>query len=169
MGWTGIFDAIRKNNGTIDRKATLEREFAGWSNGESITKMLKGSMAGSVFYAAMETTSPDGREVWALVVLTSVNGGEFCYKEMDETCGPCEAACPVSILDALTPTTNETANAWRQRCRENIEKKKTGAGRIPRNATKLYITFLVDTSASKKGDSCMVYKIDGAWVYTSNR
>ena len=167
MGWTGIFNAIRKSNGTIDRKETLEREFSGWSNGESITKMLKGSMAGSVFYAAMETTTPAGREVWALVVLTSTNGAEFCYKDMDETCGPCEASCPVSILDALTPTTNETANSWRQRCRENIEKKKTGAGRIPRNATQLYITFLRDTTASRAGESVMVYKIDGAWIYTS--
>lgn len=167
MGWTGIFNAIRKSNGTIDRKATLERDFSGWSNGESITKMLKGSMAGSVFYAAMETTTPAGREVWALVVLTSTNGAEFCYKEMDETCGPCEASCPVSILDALTPTTNETANAWRQRCRENLEKKKAAAGRIPRNATQLYITFLRDTTASRAGESVMVYKIDGAWIYTS--
>lgn len=167
MGWTGIFDAIRKSNGTIDRKATLERDFSGWSNGESITKMLKGSMAGSVFYAAMETTTPAGREVWALVILTSTNGAEFCYKDMDETCGPCEASCPVSILDALTPTTNETANAWRQRCRENLEKKKAAAGRIPRNATQLYITFLRDTTASRAGESVMVYKIDGAWIYTS--
>lgn len=167
MGWTGIFDAIRKSNGTIDRKATLERDFSGWSNGESITKMLKGSMAGSVFYAAMETTTPAGRDVWALVILTSTNGAEFCYKDMDETCGPCEASCPVSILDALTPTTNETANAWRQRCRENLEKKKAAAGRIPRNATQLYITFLRDTTASRAGESVMVYKIDGAWIYTS--
>lgn len=167
MGWTGIFDAIRKSNGTIDRKATLEREFSGWTSGENKTTMLKGSMAGSVFYAAMETTTPAGREVWALVILTSTNGAEFCYKEMDETCGPCEASCPVSILDALTPTTNETANAWRQRCRENLEKKKAAAGRIPRNATRLYITFLRDTTASRAGESVMVYKIDGAWIYTS--
>ena len=38
--------------------------------------------------------------------------------------GPYESNCPKSILDLLSPTDNECANAWRQRCRENLEKKK---------------------------------------------
>lgn len=165
MGWTGIFDAIRKSNGQIDRKSTLEREFAGWKHATGETVMLKGSMAGSVFYAAMQTTTQNGVDVWALVVLTGVNGGEFRYKEMTEDEHPYYFSCPISILNALTPTTNENANAWRQKCMEEYSKKKTTAGRIPRNATQLYITFLVDTSASKKGYSTMIYKSDGKWIY----
>ena len=172
MGWTGIFNAIRKANGTIDRKATLEREFSGWTSGDKITRMIKSGMSGSTFYAAMETTTEAGREVWALVVLTSLNGGEFCYKEMDETEGPYYYECPKGILDALTPTTNATANEWRQKCREAREKKKAAAGRIPRNAARLYITFLVSTSASKAGESVTVEKIRDQWIYvdkTGNR
>ena len=165
MGWTGIFDAIRKSNGQIDRKSTLEREFAGWKHATGETVMLKGSMAGSVFYAAMQTTTQNGVDVWALVVLTGVNGGEFRYKEMTEDEHPYYFSCPISILNALTPTTNENANAWRQKCMEEYSKKKTTAGRIPRNATQLYITFLVDTSASKKGYSTMIYKSNGKWIY----
>lgn len=165
MGWTGIFDAIRKSNGQIDRKATLEREFAGWKHTTGETVMLKGSMAGSVFYAAMQTTTKNGVDVWALVVLTSVNGVEFRYKEMTEDEHPYYFSCPISILNALTPTTNENANAWRQKCMEEYSKKKTTAGRIPRNATQIYITFLVDTSASKKGYSTMIYKSNGKWIY----
>lgn len=172
MGWTGIFNAIRKENGTIDKKATLEREFSGWKNSQSSTRMLKGSMNGSTFYAAMETSGPDGLEVWALVVLTSVNGAEFCYKEMSEDEGPYSYGCPKGILDALTPTTNEHALEWRQKCREQLEKKKAAAGRIPRDAKRLYITFLVNTSASKAGDSVTVEKINDEWIYidkTGNR
>ena len=40
----------------------------------------------------------------------------FGYKDMDETCGPCEDACPERILRLLTPTTNEHALDWRRRC-----------------------------------------------------
>jgi hypothetical protein len=36
---------------------------------------------------------------------------------MDETCGPYEKKCPLSILNLLTPTDNEWANEWRKQCR----------------------------------------------------
>lgn len=34
--------------------------------------------------------------------------------------GPCEAECPVAILDLLTPTDAEYAVAWRERCRAAV-------------------------------------------------
>lgn len=166
MGWTGTFNTIRKNNGTIDRRATLERDFAGWKNGTKETRMLKSGMIGTTLYAAMETTSEEGREVWALVVLTSTNGDELRYKEMSEDMGPCSYNCPVGILNALTPTANKWANEWRQKCREEHEKKRAAAGRVPRGATQLHVTFLINTTASSAGDSVMLYKINGNWIYT---
>ena len=42
----------------------------------------------------------------------------FGYKDMSEDMGPCEAECPVAILDLLTPTDREYALNWRRRCRE---------------------------------------------------
>ena len=165
MGWTGIFDAEYKN-GKIDRRATCERLFQGWTNGDRVTKLIKSGMNGTTFYAAMQTDSPNGREVWALIVLTQTDGREFLYKEMDETEHPYYYNCPVSILDLLTPTMNENANAWRMECRKKHEEKKQNAGRIPRNATKLYITFLRDTSASKAGYTAEVVKKYDTWIYT---
>lgn len=164
MGWTGILDAEYKN-GKIDRRATCERIFSGWTSGDKVTKLLKSCMNGTTFYAAMQTDSPNGCEVWALVVLTQTNGREFLYKEMDETEHPYNYNCPVSILDLLTPTMNESANAWRMECRKKHEEKKQNAGRIPRNATKLYITFLRDTSASKAGYTAEVVKKWDKWIY----
>lgn len=46
---------------------------------------------------------------------------------MNETCGPCECNCPKRILDLLTPTSNETAKEWRNRCHEALEAKHKSA------------------------------------------
>jgi hypothetical protein len=60
--------------------------------------------------------------VTALVCLVryhphNCGGYIFGYKDMDESMGPCEAACPPAILDLLTPTDRPYAVAWRERCR----------------------------------------------------
>lgn len=39
------------------------------------------------------------------------------YKEVDETMGPYQTACPKKILDLLTPTDNKYAKEWRKACR----------------------------------------------------
>ncbi|MFF8597160.1 DUF6927 domain-containing protein [Streptomyces sp. NPDC015220] len=41
----------------------------------------------------------------------------FGYKDLDENCGPGDHKAPKSVLNALTPTTNEYALAWRTQCR----------------------------------------------------
>lgn len=166
MGWTGILNAITKDNGSIDRRATLENIFGSWSNGDKTTKMLKSGMNGTTFYAAMETTTPTAREVWALVVLTSVSGREFCYKEMDETEGPYKYDCPAAILNMLTPTENENANAWREECRKQAAEKRKKGATIPRSATEIYITFKRDNNAAKAGETGTVYRRFDKWVYT---
>lgn len=77
-------------------------------------------------YAAVETIRPDGsREVWAAVFLldfkpSARDGLTFGYKDMDESMGPNANRCPAKILDLLTPTDREYANAWRERCRERL-------------------------------------------------
>jgi hypothetical protein len=72
---------------------------------------------GGTFYAAVRQR--DSGEVWALVVLTTGRpGARFGWKEMEEGMGPVESECPARILDLLTPTEDEHALAWRQRCRE---------------------------------------------------
>lgn len=38
--------------------------------------------------------------------------------------GPCESECPASILNELTDTDSEYAQAWRARCRANLVKRR---------------------------------------------
>lgn len=143
MGWTSYHASYYKN-GKVDRKAECDAYFmeglnAGWYH------VVKSALVGSVYYAAVqhlkrhtdqkdedgnrkiEDVPENKRETWAAVFLTktdSRNYYNFYYKDMDETVGPCEAECPVSILKLLSPTNHAWANEWRKRCYENAERKK---------------------------------------------
>ena len=143
MGWIS-YHATYYKNGRIDRKAECDGYFleglnAGWN------RVLKSTMFGSVYYAAVEPLKRYGkkqadgmrpvedipeaeRRVIGVVLLTSTNANDyhnFFYKVMDESMGPVESECPESILKLLSPTDSEWANEWRGRCRENAKRKKS--------------------------------------------
>ncbi len=46
----------------------------------------------------------------------------FGYKDIDEFMHPYYYECPDKILNMLTPTENESAKLWREKCRENNHK-----------------------------------------------
>ncbi len=100
---------------------------------------------GSTYYAAVKmqpkpnlalsdnmisgyTPQHDGSIVFAAIYLTSIDKGEFSYKDMTEDMGPGEAKAPPLILNLLSPTTNEYASQWRTSCRAwaNRLKPRTG-------------------------------------------
>lgn len=62
----------------------------------------------------------DGSYVFAAVLSTSIENGEWGYKDMDETCGPNANDAPRSILGLLSATTHPYAVDWRARCRANL-------------------------------------------------
>ena len=139
MGWTSyhvepMYDIGRQY---INRKAECDRLFSNVTRDsterEVDYEVLKSAMVGRTYYAAVKRTiyatetEPERSEVFAAVVVTSTNMGyyhNFMYNAMDETVGPCEHKCPKSILDLLTPTENEYAKEWRQRCYEYRAKTK---------------------------------------------
>lgn len=142
MGWTSYHAEHYKSNGTIDRKAECDAYFLeGLNRGHY--EVLKSAMVGSVYYAAVRCLTryvgkddngkaiyedAEGLPVWAAVFLTSTNAKDyfnFSYKDMDETMGPCERSCPVSILKLLSPTDSEWANEWRTACYRKAEQKKS--------------------------------------------
>ncbi len=91
---------------------------------------------GSTWYAAVKTTFknkvPDNVRyecdlnrsyVFALVFLTRRHDGEWGYKEMTESVGPCEANAPRKLIKMLSPTSSEWANQWRESCLRNATLK----------------------------------------------
>lgn len=139
MGWTSM-NATYYKNGRVDRKAECDKIFnddmVSWGDDHRVIgkyEVLKSSMVGSTYYAAVKKTKfatetePELSYVFGAICLTSTNMKDyhnFAYKDMDETCGPGYCDCPKGILDLLSPTDNEWANEWRKACYENFTKKK---------------------------------------------
>jgi len=80
------------------------------------------------FYAAVEHIKADGtREVWCAVCKVGYYPKDyygFCVKAMSEHEGPYYHNCPEKILKLLTPTEDENALAWREKCWANVNRKK---------------------------------------------
>lgn len=127
MGWTS-YHAEHYKKGQVDRIAEIKKICTSDSKENGSWFPLKVIAVGSTVYAAVERKRPTGEHfVYAEVFLTSVNSKDyynFSYKNMDETCGPYETDCPASILNLLSPTDNEFAKEWREKCRQNLADKK---------------------------------------------
>ena len=126
MGWF-CYDATHYDrHGKVDRKAEMDRLY-NWEDETKTVKVLKSALYGATYYAAVEVTEKETgkRYVTAAVDLTSSGDGwyNFGYKAMGETMGPYQYDCPKGILDLLTPTENEYALQWRERCRANLKRK----------------------------------------------
>lgn len=109
MGWSSIYTGrltSQEKKQRIDRVRTWENE-----------EVVKSCMVGTTYYAAVRRKE-DG-VIYAVVALTQLEDGEFCFKDMSEICGPVEEKCPIGILKLLSPTDNVLAREWRKKCLEN--------------------------------------------------
>jgi len=156
MGWVFYDSHYYKSNGKVDRKKEIDSKF-----NENDT-VVKSAMVGSTYYAAIKNTNTN--EVFAYIALTSQDdrhGFNFGYKDMDETCGPYESKCPNSILKLLSPTTNEWALQWREKCREyHIQKKSPGLFSSLPLGTKIIWTIPSDNfTGGEKGEKQELIKL----------
>lgn len=128
MGWDYTHATHYTRTGAIDKKAEIDELYT-WQNDTRKAEVVRSSMVGGTYYAAVKVTilSTGEAETFAAVALTHTNNRDyfnFGVKTMEESMGPCEDHCPASILSLLSPTDSEYANNWRERCRKNIEAKK---------------------------------------------
>lgn len=156
MGWTS-YHANYYKNGTVDRKRECDNYFD-----KGNCKILKSTMVGSTYYAAVK----NGEEVFAAVFLTSTDSKDyfnFSIKTMDETMGPCQTDCPISILKLLTSTDNDFALEWREKCYKANELKKNGLNKLA-IGTKIEIILPFDTVLYKKGEKVILTKEENYWT-----
>lgn len=177
MGWTGYY-CTRYKNGKVDVKGELD-SIANWTKESGYYhKVLKSSMVGSVYYAAIEIGGADEpRRVFAMICRTSTTWKDGCnlfYKYMSEDMGPNEDKCPESILNLLTDTEYEAAKEWKERCRKYHEKRKLAKKdkyslkNLPVGST---IDFMLpyDTNVYGRGDYITLKKRIIGWKYVFNR
>lgn len=127
MGWTSYHANYYKPNGSVDRKKEMDAYFT-WTEENKKVSVLKSTMKGRVYYAAIKVESETENTVVGTVALTcgqDPNDPYFNFgcKIISEDMGPNESHCPKSILALLSPTENEYALAWRERCMKNAEKQ----------------------------------------------
>ena len=156
MGWLFYNSTKLLPNGKVDRKAEIESIFC------DVYTVVKSAMVGSVYYGAIKNESSG--EIFGTVILTSSDkkgGYNFGYKGMDETCGPNESKCPLSILNILTPTDNEWANKWRKRCYDYHEQKKspTAFGNLPEGIKVIWTIPYDRFTGGKKGEKLELEKV----------
>lgn len=120
MGWTFSARWATRN----DMLAHLRRPERFGENFE----LLKSSAIGNNHWYLARRKS-DGL---VFIGLDMIKGGTrrdpgWGYKDLDESCGPCEVNCPLSYLDKVSPATGH-AVAWRERVRAHHEaRRKTKA------------------------------------------
>lgn len=111
MGW----DTYHRTPG----EQTNAEHFAG--EFDDHYEILASGTIDTVFYAAIKDHR-DG-QVWARIILTRWTrrlGFNFSTKMMSETSvGTSYVDAPLAVLEALTPTDNEDALAWRQAVRDH--------------------------------------------------
>jgi hypothetical protein len=128
MGW--LF--MRSLGGHATPKAYLDDQFT-YERPSGRSRVLASRLVGlRTYYAAVEhvAATTGCREVWGLVCLVRYNprdreGYVFGYKDMSESMGPVQDACPAAVLDLLTPTDKTFALDWRARCRARLAARRT--------------------------------------------
>lgn len=162
MGWT-YYGATQYKNGKIDRLKECRDEFG---KAPKWATIVKDALVGTTYYAAMKST--DTGEIWALIVLTSTENGDFRYKDMSEDMEPYYYDCPVSILNLLSPVANENALEWRRKCRVRHEQKRRRAAALKRLNAAKKITVTLPQNAflqyPEGGTILLSRLIDGRWL-----
>jgi len=124
MGWTYTYKPK-----TVSVREFFEERFNYTEENGKYGKILDCAVVNlREAYIAYEIGDAQGKkEVIAVVCVLDHNPNGCCnfgYKDMDETMGPYRYNCPERILNLLTPTENELAKKWREKCWERIRAKK---------------------------------------------
>lgn len=140
MGWTLTY---RKPGESL--KEFFSREFDFRREDGSYGKVLDCAVVNlTTAYLAYERGDAAGnREVFGIVCLLRYGPGvyDLGYKDMDEAEGPYHYNCPERILRLLTPTDNEHARRWREKCWENIRAREARRKARPKLAKGMVIEF----------------------------
>lgn len=104
MGWLISEGASRRD--------TIRRRTTDWTNSDGINgHCLKKSLRGNVLWTVWEIRRPDGTsERYIGCDLLGTDGcGNWGYKDIEESMGPCDLTCPVEYFNLVPPANPE----WR--------------------------------------------------------
>lgn len=129
MGWIIYPRPPAYIRGEIDTICTFETDTRS-------ARPIRTCVVGSVWYVAVEVsmkpgaTLPDdylvddlGRFVFAATIQTRRDRDGWAYRAVEEEAGPTTSQAPRSLIELLSTTTHDWANAWRGRCLANVARR----------------------------------------------
>lgn len=122
MGWSYGFGDTKRD---VIRYWTEERPWGEGKVGVAIKHCVRGKVLWTVHeIREKETGKAIVRFIGCFLMQTDGNGN-WGYKDMEESMGPCYYSCPLAYLDMVPMPEGEYAPKWREAVREYWEKRKT--------------------------------------------
>ena len=93
--------------------------------------IVKHSIVGNNLWCLMQRKG-DGLKFVVLFKIGSFRSAgmiEWGYKDIDESCGPCETNCPQYLIDAADPPAGKYAEEWREAVAKAREAKRGKASK----------------------------------------
>ena len=126
MGW--LFQDISRKHLVDERTQSWEQTLPDdvVVRSTCLRHCYRGNVHSGVLWSVWERTwTKDGRQVrpadrWIMCDLLRYQGGQWGYKDMEESCGPFYWSCPLSYLD-MVPVANEE---WRRGVRNYHERQR---------------------------------------------
>lgn len=121
MGWLFLYECDTKAS---VREHILRDLTRTTEHGDS--KVLKHRTVGNHLWVAYEGIGAAEKKPMRAVILFLLgkSDGNWGYKDIDESMGPCEVDCPESIIKAVGPTEYKYAVEWRKKVAEHHAAKK---------------------------------------------
>lgn len=118
FGWQGRRELI---------EYLVERDFS-WSKDDGNScRVVRHCCAGNNLWMVVERRKPGGESHrYVALCLMQRSGGQWGYKDMDESCGPSAVNCPLSYLEDAPLVDAGHAKAWRERVRAHWERERAG-------------------------------------------
>lgn len=80
---------------------------------------------GNNMWVVGKITKPTGVERHiCMFIMQKFEGGEWGYKDVDETMGICQVNCPISYLEGLSPPINDYSSEWREKVKASHVRKQ---------------------------------------------
>lgn len=117
MGWMFPYH-------TFDRKTLIAERVASEISENYRIEVLRYCVRGNNLWKLVQVTRDEKSERFIVLDMMQKSGGTWGYKDLDDGCGPCYYNCPLSYVDACTPTTSEYANHWREQVRKYWAERK---------------------------------------------
>jgi len=110
MGWTIIPSITEKKDMVSYRIQRQENDKFVWN---TLAHSLRGNTLWYVVERTIKKTGEVDRYIACDLLCKERNGG-WGYKDLDESCGPCETSCPVKYFKMVPVPPNEYAIEWRK-------------------------------------------------------